>query len=244
MAFPFYDTPFALQVRIKMKKAVLVFSGGQDSTTCLIHLLSQYTEVHAITFDYGQRHRLEIDVATRIARKLGVEHHILDCSLLNQLAPSALTRDSMQVNGAFDENGRPNTFVPGRNIIFLSLAAIYAYQIQASDIVTGICKEDHLAYPDCRAEFAQALNTALNLGIDKEFHLRTPLIQLSKAETWALAERHGQLDLVLNETLTCYNGIVGAGCGECQACLLRRRGLDSYLSNPASFQEQLLEKIQ
>ncbi|QYK03491.1 7-cyano-7-deazaguanine synthase QueC [Shewanella zhangzhouensis] len=226
-----------------MSKAVVVFSGGQDSTTCLVQALSQFNEVHAITFDYGQRHSEEIDVAKSLANELGcASHKIMDVSLLGELAISALTRDAIPVSHELMENGLPNTFVPGRNILFLTLAGIYAYQLGADTVITGVCETDFSGYPDCRNDFIKAMEQALNLGMDKQLEIRTPLMWLNKAETWALADRYGKLELVRNQTLTCYNGIRGDGCGDCPACLLRRRGLEDYLNNRDAVNAELTNK--
>ncbi|MDA5313916.1 7-cyano-7-deazaguanine synthase QueC [Vibrio cholerae] len=215
-----------------MKKAVVVFSGGQDSTTCLVQALKEFDEVHAITFDYGQRHKLEIEVAQQLAKQLGVTaHKVMDVSLLNELAISSLTRDDIPVSHELQANGLPNSFVPGRNIMFLTLAGIYAYQIGATTIITGVCETDFSGYPDCRDEFVQAMNQALAKGMDLPLMIRTPLMWLNKAETWALADQLGALDLVRHQTLTCYNGLIGDGCGECPACGLRQAGLKAYLDN-------------
>lgn len=215
-----------------MKKAVVVFSGGQDSTTCLVQALKEFDEVHAITFDYGQRHKLEIEVAQQLAKQLGVTaHKVMDVSLLNELAISSLTRDDIPVSHELQANGLPNSFVPGRNILFLTLAGIYAYQIGATTVITGVCETDFSGYPDCRDEFVQAMNQALAKGMDLPLMIRTPLMWLNKAETWALADQLGALDLVRHQTLTCYNGLIGDGCGKCPACGLRQAGLKAYLDN-------------
>ncbi len=227
-----------------MKRAVVVFSGGQDSTTCLAQARHQYDEVHCVTFDYGQRHRAEIDVARALALKLGARaHKVLDVTLLNELAVSSLTRDSIPVPD-YEPNadGIPNTFVPGRNILFLTLAAIYAYQVKAEAVITGVCETDFSGYPDCRDEFVKALNHAVNLGMAKDIRFETPLMWIDKAETWALADYWGQLDLVREETLTCYNGIKGDGCGHCAACNLRANGLNHYLSNKAAVMAAMKQK--
>ncbi|GGJ06332.1 7-cyano-7-deazaguanine synthase [Alicyclobacillus cellulosilyticus] len=208
--------------------AVVVFSGGQDSTTCLVWALTRYRRVEAVTFDYQQRHEAEIACARRIAAKLGVPHHVFDMRLLNQLAPSALTRPDIPVTQA--EGGLPSTFVDGRNLIFLSFAAVFAKQIGARRIVTGVCQTDFSGYPDCRDVFIKSLNVTLNLAMDYEFVIETPLMWLDKKETWALADELGCFDLVRDETLTCYHGIIGQGCGECPACRLRRRGYEAYLA--------------
>lgn len=225
-----------------MKRAVVVFSGGQDSTTCLIQSLERYDEVHCITFDYGQRHRAEIDVACELAHKLGVRaHKILDARLLNELAVSSLTRDDIPVP-AHSEEGIPNTFVPGRNILFLTLAAIYAYQVGAEAVITGVCETDFSGYPDCRDTFVKALNHAVELGMARDVRFETPLMWLNKAETWAMADRYHQLELVRNETLTCYNGVRGDGCGHCAACELRSNGLHQYLAQPQTVMASLKSK--
>lgn len=218
---------------MNQQRAVVVFSGGQDSTTCLVWAMKHFAHVEAITFDYNQRHELEIECARRITEKFGVPHHILNLDLLNQLAPSALTRPDIEVEASGD-GGLPTTFVDGRNHIFLSFAAILAKQLRANHIITGVCQTDFSGYPDCRDIFVKSLNVTLNLAMDYEFVIHTPLMWLDKKQTWALADELGCFDLVRNETLTCYNGIMGAGCGECPACHLRKRGLDAYLAEKAT----------
>lgn len=226
-----------------MKKAVVVFSGGQDSTTCLVQALQEYDEVHAITFDYGQRHKLEIEVAQSLAKELGVAaHKVMDVGLLNELAISSLTRDDIPVSHELQENGLPNSFVPGRNILFLTLAGIYAYQIGAEAVITGVCETDFSGYPDCRDEFVKAMNSALVKGMDRPLEIVTPLMWLNKAQTWALADQYQALSLIKEKTLTCYNGIIGGGCGTCPSCDLRRAGLDAYLDNKEVVMAELVEK--
>lgn len=226
-----------------MNKAVVVFSGGQDSTTCLVQALNEYDEVHAITFDYGQRHRLEIEVAQQLAADLGVKaHKVMDVTLLNELAISSLTRDDIPVSHELQANGLPNSFVPGRNILFLTLAGIYAYQIGADTVITGVCETDFSGYPDCRDDFVKAMNSALVKGMDKALTIKTPLMWLNKAETWALADQNKALQLVRENTLTCYNGVIGDGCGDCPSCHLRKAGLDDYLNNQPLVMASLLEK--
>jgi len=227
-----------------MKRAVVVFSGGQDSTTCLIQALQQYDEVHCVTFDYGQRHRAEIDVARTLSLSLGARaHKVLDVTMLNELAVSSLTRDNIPVP-AYDPtaSGLPSTFVPGRNILFLTFAAIYAYQIEAEAVITGVCETDFSGYPDCRDEFVKALNHAVNLGMARDIRFETPLMWLNKAETWALADYWQQLPLIRHQTLTCYNGIQGDGCGECAACHLRANGLHEYQQNTAAVMQAMKTK--
>lgn len=217
------------------KHTLVVFSGGQDSTTCLLWALDRFDEVSAVTFDYGQRHSGEIDVARKIAGDLKLRHHVLDITLLNQLAPSALTRTDVGVVSAETaqeglKNGElPNTFVPGRNMVFLAFAGILARQIGAKHLVTGVCQADYSGYPDCRERFISSMNETINLAMEEDIQIHTPLMDLTKSEIWALADQLGVLELVREKTLTCYNGIVGDGCGTCPACFLRRRGLEEYL---------------
>ena len=211
-------------------KAVVVFSGGQDSTTCLFWALKKFDEVIAVTFDYGQRNKKEIECAKAIADELDIEHHVLDMGLLNQLAPNALTREDIKIE--MGENGAlPSTFVEGRNMIFLTFAGVLAKVKGAKHIVTGVCETDFSGYPDCRDIFIKSLNVTLNLAMDYTFVLHTPLMWINKAQTWEMADQLGKLDYIKEKTLTCYNGIMGDGCGECPACHLRQRGLNEYLES-------------
>lgn len=211
-------------------KAVVVFSGGQDSTTCLFWALKKFDEVIAVTFDYGQRNKKEIECAKAIADELDIEHHVLDMGLLNQLAPNALTREDIKIE--MGENGAlPSTFVEGRNMIFLTFAGVLAKVKGAKHIVTGVCETDFSGYPDCRDIFIKSLNVTLNLAMDYTFVLHTPLMWINKAQTWEMVDQLGKLDYVREKTLTCYNGIMGDGCGECPACHLRQRGLNEYLES-------------
>jgi 7-cyano-7-deazaguanine synthase len=226
---------------------VVLFSGGQDSTTCLIQALQQPEvsspeQVHCLTVEYGQRHQAEIAVAQILAQQFGIVHHrLLDASILTQFSVNSLTHQHLSVTNELEE-GIPNTFVPGRNILLLTLAAIYAYQVGAERIITGVCEIDFSGYPDCRDAFIQALNPALSLGLGRLVQIETPLMCLSKAEIWALADYYGQLTLVRQQTLTCYRGVLGDGCGCCPACHLRARGLQHYLSDPQHYQDSLLAK--
>lgn len=206
------------------EKALVVFSGGQDSTTCLFWAKQQFSHVEAVTFAYGQRHDAEIEVAKEIAAELDVPHHILDLSLLGQLTSNALTRHDLDIDNA----DVPNTFVDGRNHLFLSFAAVMAKQLDMHHIVTGVCETDFSGYPDCRDQFIKSLNVTLNLAMDYPFVIDTPLMWLDKKQTWELADRLGAFDYVKERTLTCYNGILGSGCGECPACVLRQNGLEAY----------------
>jgi len=213
---------------MKQEKALVVFSGGQDSTTCLFWALANFKEVATVTFDYGQRHHAEIECARLIAEEIGVSFKVLDMQLINQLSANALTRDDIEVK---EEEGQlPSTFVPGRNHLFLSFAAVYAHAIGARHLITGVSETDFSGYPDCRDNFIKSLNVTLNLAMDGNFVIHTPLMWLDKAAVWALSDELGVFDFVQNKTLTCYNGIPSSGCGECPACTLRNAGLESYLA--------------
>lgn len=212
---------------MKRQSALIVFSGGQDSTTCLFWAMKHYEYVETVTFSYGQRHSQELEVAKEIAAEQGVKHHILDMSLLGQITENALTSD---IAIETKDGEVPNTFVDGRNHLFLSFAAVLAKQRKIRDIVTGICQTDFSGYPDCRDVFVKSLNVTLNLAMDYEFVIQTPLMWLDKAETWELADQLGKFDYVRQKTLTCYNGIRGTGCRQCPACHLRQAGLEKYLS--------------
>lgn len=226
------------------RKALVLFSGGQDSTTCLAWALDRYAEVETLAFDYGQRHRIELNcrntVRAEIARqfpqwagKLG-QDHLLDLSLLGQISDTALTSERAI---ELQANGLPNTFVPGRNLLFLTFAATLAYRRGASVLVGGMCETDFSGYPDCRDNTMKALQVALSLGLDTPMTLDTPLMFIDKAATWRLAESLGGaalVQLIVEETHTCYLGERGElhpwghGCGRCPACELRARGFAQY----------------
>lgn len=212
------------------EKAVVVFSGGQDSTTCLFWAMERFSEVSAIIFDYGQRHKKEIECAQAIAADHGINARVLDMTLINQLSANALTRSDMTVDAGV-EGELPNTFVAGRNHLFLSFAAVAAREIGAKHIITGVCETDFSGYPDCRDIFIKSLNVTLNLAMDNQFVIHTPLMWLNKAETWKMADDLGKLTYIREKTLTCYEGIQGDGCGECPSCELRKKGLESYLQS-------------
>ena len=214
---------------INKETALVVFSGGQDSTTCLFWAKKHFKTVEALTFIYGQKHVKEVDIAEEIAREAGVEWHKMDVSFIGHLGKSSLTDSSIVMDQEKPTDGPPNTFVPGRNLFFLSIAAVFARERGISHLVTGVSETDFSGYPDCRDAFIKALNVSLNLGMDEQFVIHTPLMWIDKAQTWALADELGVFDLVRTRTLTCYNGIVGTGCGECPACKLRREGLEKYL---------------
>ena len=171
--------------------AVVVFSGGQDSTTCLLWALKRYKEVVALSFDYGQRHKKELKCAENIAEELNVEWHVLDMGLLNQLAPNSLTRQDITVEKEAPEDGVPNSVVDGRNMLFLTFAAVFAKQRGITDIITGVSQSDFSGYPDCRDVFIKSLNTTLNLAIDYTFCIETPLMWIDKADTWKMADDLG-----------------------------------------------------
>lgn len=212
------------------RTALVVFSGGQDSTTCLYWAKREFEEVRALTFLYGQKHRLEVEIAREMARKAGAAWEAMDVSFIGTLGHNALTDASVLMDQEKPAGGVPNTFVPGRNLFFLSIAAVYACEHGINHLVTGVSQTDFSGYPDCRDAFIKSLNVTLNLAMDEQFVIHTPLMWIDKAETWALADELGVFDLIRNETLTCYNGIPGDGCGHCPACKLRREGLEAYLA--------------
>jgi len=218
-----------MQELVNKKSAVVVFSGGQDSTTCLFWAKKRYDEVIAVSFDYGQKHIQELECAKQICKKYEVEHHILNMDLLNQLAPNSLTRVDIEVDKTHTGDTPPNSFVDGRNLLFLTFVAIFAKQRAINHIITGVSQSDFSGYPDCRDVFIKSLNVTLNLSMDYEFIVHTPLMWIDKMETWKLADELQVMDIIKNETLTCYNGIVGDGCGDCPACALRQKGYEDYL---------------
>jgi 7-cyano-7-deazaguanine synthase len=224
--------------------ALVLFSGGQDSTTCLAWALTRFAKVETVGFDYRQRHHVELDcrkaILARLARdfpdwaaKLG-EDRLVDLGVLGALSETALTRDRAI---ALAESGLPNTFVPGRNLIFFTFAAAIGYRRDARHLVGGMCETDYSGYPDCRDDTLKALQATLSLGLDRRFVIHTPLMWRDKAATWALAERLGGetlVALVRDETHSCYRGERdrchdwGYGCGECPACTLRRKGWEAF----------------
>ena len=216
---------------MKNESAVVVFSGGQDSTTCLFWAKERFKEVIAVSFDYNQKHIGELECAKEICEKHGFEHHVLDMSLLNQLAPNSLTRTDIEVDKEVNEGEVPNSCVDGRNMLFLTFVAVFAKQKGIKHIITGVSQSDFSGYPDCRDVFIKSLNVTLNLSMDYEYVIHTPLMWIDKEETWKLADDLGVLEIIKDETLTCYNGIKGSGCGECPSCTLRNRGYESYMKN-------------
>ena len=227
------------------KTALVLFSGGQDSTTCLALALSKYERVETVAFDYRQRHSVELEARLNVlaqiklqfphwAHKLG-EDHLLDLAVLGQVSETSLTRD---MAFQMEEGGLPNTFVPGRNLLFLTLAAALAYRRGLEVIVTGVCETDYSGYPDCRDDSMKAMQLALSLGMDKRFLIETPLMWIDKAETYRLAQQLGGqplVDLIVEHTHTCYLGDRshrqdwGYGCGTCPACDLRAKGFARFV---------------
>lgn len=214
-----------------MKKSLVVLSGGQDSTTCLYWAINKFGKenVSAVGFDYGQRHKTELECAENICKDENIKYEIIPTPIINQLSANALTRDDIEVDFQKPEGGPPNTFVEGRNLLFLSYAAIYAKTHGITEIVTGVCETDFSGYPDCRDIFIKSLNVTLNLSMDYNFVIHTPLMWLDKAATWEMADRLGVMDIIYNKTLTCYNGVIGEGCGHCPSCFLRKRGYEQYM---------------
>ena len=227
------------------KTALVLFSGGQDSTTCLALALSKYERVETVAFDYRQRHSVELEARLNVlaqiklqfphwTHKLG-EDHLLDLAVLGQVSETSLTRD---MAFQMEEGGLPNTFVPGRNLLFLTLAAALAYRRGLEVIVTGVCETDYSGYPDCRDDSMKAMQLALSLGMDKRFLIDTPLMWIDKADTWRLAQQLGGqplVDLIVEHTHTCYLGDRshrqdwGYGCGTCPACDLRAKGFARFV---------------
>ena len=215
-----------------MNKALVVFSGGQDSTTCLFWALKEFDEVEAVCFDYGQRHRIELEAARKIAETAGVPFTLLQMDLLKHITHNSLTDSKMDVDESKPDNRPPNTLVEGRNMLFLTFAAIFAKGKDIPNLVTGVGQADYSGYPDCRDVFIRSLNQTLNLSMDYPFTIHTPLMWKSKQEIWAMADELGVFDLVRTQTVTCYNGIIGDGCGHCPSCQLRRIGLEGFLERP------------
>ena len=224
--------------------ALVLFSGGQDSTTCLAHALARYERVETLGFDYGQRHSVELQARTTVLARLAErfpawaprlgQDHMLTLDVLRQIGGSSLTED---MAFAMQADGLPNTFVPGRNLMFLTLAGALAYRRGLQVIVTGVCETDFSGYPDCRDDTMKAMQLALNLGLERRLRIETPLMWIDKAATWRMAEALGGpalVDLIVEDTHTCYEGERGQrhdwgyGCGTCPACALRARGWEGY----------------
>ena len=209
------------------EKALVVLSGGQDSSTCLFWALREFSSAEAICFDYGQRHRVEIEAAKEIAALAQVPLQISALPLLNDFTNNSLTRHSMDIEKN-ELSTTPNTFVDGRNLLFLTYAAIYAKSKNIKHIVTGVGQADYSGYPDCRDVFIKSLNVTLNLSMSYDFVIHTPMMWLDKTRIWALSDELGVFDLIKEKTITCYQGVPAAGCGICPACKLRNAGLKAY----------------
>lgn len=209
--------------------ALVVFSGGQDSSTCLFWAKKHFKKVYALSFVYGQKHQQEVEIARAIAREADVEFEAMDVSFIGHLGRNSLTDPTMVMDEEKPADSCPNTFVPGRNLFFLSIAAVYARERGINHLVTGVSQTDFSGYPDCRDNFIKSLTVTLNLAMEEQFVIHTPLMWIDKCQTWALADELGVLDLIRERTLTCYNGVPGDGCGHCPACKLRREGLEKYL---------------
>ncbi|MFW6016666.1 MAG: 7-cyano-7-deazaguanine synthase QueC [bacterium] len=222
-----------------MDKAIVIFSGGQDSSSCLFYAINNYDEVIALTFNYKQRHEKEVRIAKNIIKKIRenfnyntkITHKILDIDVFKNLNSSLINHDLNIEDAEEREKDYPNTFVPGRNMIFLNIGAIVAYNHNIKDIYTGVNQADYSGYPDCRLEFIQSMEETLELAFDYSFNIKTPLINLTKDEIWEFVYKIGEKEfkLVKEKSLTCYNGIVGRGCGECPACKLRNKGLKKFI---------------
>lgn len=219
-----------------MSSALVLFSGGQDSTTCLYWAKKNFSEVRAIAFNYGQRHKSELEAAQQISFDAEVELNIFRIDLLSQLTENALTSKNIAIEEVKPDDRPPNTLVEGRNMLFLTYASIFAKGKGIRNIVTGVGQADYSGYPDCRNEFIESLNQTLNLSMDFEFKIHTPLMWKDKSEIWQLSDELGIFDLVRTKTVTCYHGIPGSGCGNCPSCNLRNRGLANYLKLKANEQ--------
>lgn len=216
-------------------KALVVLSGGQDSVTCLAWALHTFEEVEAITFAYGQRHNVELKCATAVCREMGVPHKVVDMSFFGEMSHSALTgAGSVKESHDFNDD-LPASFVPNRNAMFTTAAHAWAQTINAQHLVLGVCQTDYSGYPDCREEFIGKIQDALNSGAARQVGIFTPLMHLTKAETFLLTDELGALETVIEMSHTCYEGdrsvrhAWGYGCGDCPACELRRKGYEEYV---------------
>ena len=211
-------------------KAVVVLSGGQDSATCLALAVKKYgaPEVAAITFAYGQRHAIETKFARRLAKRFGLAaHKVVKLGFYRDITTNALLDPKMKIERKKGSKC-PTTVVEGRNAFFLLAASVWAKSLGATDVYTGVSEADYSGYPDCRQAFIRAQQKAIRLALDYPVSIVTPFIHMTKAKEWALADKLGIFEVVKNETVTCYNGVPGKGCGACPACRLRARGLAEY----------------
>jgi 7-cyano-7-deazaguanine synthase len=214
---------------LNSQSALVLFSGGQDSTTCLYWAKKHFNEVRTLCFTYGQRHSNEVEVARELAAAAKVPFQVLDSSIISQLADNSLTNPALIMDQEKPENSYPNTFVPGRNLFFLTFGAVIARTYGIQNLVTGVSQADYSGYPDCRDTFIRSANATLNLAMDEQFIIHTPLMWLTKAGVWSLADELGVFEIVKDKTLTCYNGVIAGGCGQCPSCKLRNEGLKAYL---------------
>lgn len=213
--------------------AVVLLSGGQDSATCLAMAVNEFTHIHCVCFDYGQRHRIEIDASKKLAQHAGASFQCIDLRFIADLSHSALIHDDQPI--VHNDNELPSTFVPGRNALFLTVAAMIAHQKEAGVIVTGVCQTDFSGYPDCREDFIHSQQQTINLAMENDLQIRTPLMHLTKAETVIEMNRLGRLDWY-KDTHTCYEGLRPA-CGQCPACKLRLNGFsEANISDPLRYQ--------
>lgn len=244
------NTSAAPEPSLSSQEALVIFSGGQDSATCLAWSLNTFARVHTLGFDYGQRHSVELQCRQRVRTSIAAlsplwgsrlaDDHLLSLDIYRHEAPNTLTTSRDNAPGASRKNGLPDTFVPGRNLLFLMQAAIWAYDKGIRHLVTGVCQTDSSGYPDCRDDSIKALQVAINLGMNENYVLHTPLMWLDKCATWQLAASLGGdalVDCILEESHTCYAGTRGQrhawgyGCGQCPACQLRARGYAAYLAS-------------
>lgn len=217
-------------------KALVVLSGGQDSTTCLFWAKQRYDSIETITFDYGQRHKIEIECAKKIADIAKVPNILIPIDSFHVLGGNSLTEEAIPVKNESNPDGLPNTFVPGRNLIFLTFAAAYAYKKGINHIITGVCETDYSGYPDCRKSTMEALETSISLGMARPFKIITPLMFLSKADSIKLAKEVGALE-ALAYSHTCYNGSFPP-CETCPSCTIRARGF-----SVAGIKDPLMDRI-
>jgi 7-cyano-7-deazaguanine synthase len=215
-------------------QALVLFSGGQDSTTCLFWARNKFDKVFTLGFDYGQRHHSEIAAAAKIAGLANVSYEIHAIDTFSTVSKNSLTNREIEINEAASKDQPPNTLVEGRNMLFLTYAAIYAKQLGADNLVIGVGQTDYSGYPDCRNDFILSANKTINLAFDHQFLIHTPLMWKTKAQIWEMADQLGVFDIVRSQTVTCYNGIPGEGCGECPSCRLRQTGLNEYMSLKSS----------
>ncbi len=222
---------------MKANSALVILSGGQDSVTCLYWALERFPRVEALSFDYGQRHAVELEGAAAICREVGIVHHVSDVKVLAELAPSALTDPSQKVTLTGGLNGLPSTFVPARNAVFLTLGAAYAIPRGMNHLVIGACEADSSGYPDCREEFLASQEKTLSLALGNSLQIHRPLVNMTKADIFALADALNRLPDIVEKTHTCYEGVRdtlhpwGYGCGVCPACTLRKRGFEAFEQN-------------